>query len=410
MLLRIKHWFVGDYLAKSTDFYEKARINLSYNFFFPFALILIFVAVVFTFTGAYTVMAGNLCGAAACLLHLVLLKKLHDVRLASKIHVMAVFCIVMGNILFDFETLHLGTPLWLVILILFTVFTLGIRWGIGIATACVLGYAYYFAFNLRDHYRKAAGYPDEIYHTLFVEIALAFGIILYLVSVYVYTSSEAKAELRKSYLDLQQKNEVISRQHAEKEVMMREIHHRVKNNLQVIVSLLRLQSQGITDKRSVRGFEDAQQRILAMSLVHERMYRSEDLSNIEVKQYFELLAHDLVKQNITTQEIDLNVNVDLHHIGHRSIIPMGLILNEMIVNSLKHGIGDKGTISITASQAPSRIHFSYSDNGSGFSETSTEGFGLELIRLLTSQLNGEVSICSNPGKGTEAVFSFPHLN
>lgn len=410
MLLKIKNWFVGDYLAKSTDFYERSRIDLSFNFLFPFSIILTLVGLAFAFTGAHAVMVGNFCGAATALLHLLMIRKLQDHRLASKIYVTIVFCMVTGNIIFDFGTLHLGTPLWLVILVLYTVFTLGLRWGIGITTACVLVYAYYFAFNLRDHYRIAAGYPDAIYHTLFVEIALAFAIIIYLVSVFVDTSNKAKAELRKSYTDLQQKNEVISRQHAEKEVMMREIHHRVKNNMQVIVSMLRLQSQDFTDKRSLRGFEDAQQRILAMALVHERMYRSEDLSNIEVKQYFHLLARDLVKQNTTTQEIELNVNVDLHYIGHRSIIPMGLILNEMIVNSLKHGIGEKGTISISASHTASSIHFAYADDGSGFSEASREGFGLELIRLLTSQLNGEVSISSNPGKGTEAVFSFPHLN
>jgi two-component sensor histidine kinase len=116
-----------------------------------------------------------------------------------------------------------------------------------------------------------------------------------------------------------------------------------------------------------------------------------------------------VKQNSTIQEIDLDVQLNLAHVGHRSLVPIGLILNELVVNSLKHGIGEQGRISITGHESGSRVNLTYSDNGSGFAVPVEEGFGFELIRMLTSQLDGEVTINSKPGKGVKAEFSFPPL-
>lgn len=410
MILRIKNWFVGDCLASASDFYEKARINLSFNFLFPFAIILFTIGTLFGIYGATHVMVGNLSGAVGCLLHLLLLKKSRNVRLTSQVFAILIFALIGGHVLFARDILHLGMPLWFTILILFTVFTAGFAWGIGLTIASAALFAYYLSFNAKDHYRLALTLPDTVYNTVYVEILIAFSIILYLVSVFTDTSRRAEIELKQSNRDLKVKNEVISQQHEEKIVMMREIHHRVKNNMQVIVSMLRLQSMELKDPHSLRAFEEAQQRIRAMGLIHERMYQSKELSKIEVNGYFRQLASDLVRQNSTIQEIELDVQLNVAHVGYRSLVPIGLILNELVVNSIKHGINEKGKISISGKESPGRVSLVYSDNGSGFAMPVQEGFGFELIRMLTSQLDGEVMISSNPGKGVQAEFSFSLLN
>jgi|GEM_PF-1778328 len=190
----------------------------------------------------------------------------------------------------------------------------------------------------------------------------------------------------------------------EKEVLLREIHHRVKNNLQVISSLLKLQAGLIRDPSIQKLFQDSRDRIRSISLVHEKLYRSSDLTNIDFRDYVKSLVTEMIrtyKDQVTGIHLDLQV--DDIHIGVDAAIPCGLIINELISNSLKHAFPEpaweKGkkqiSIHITAPENSDRINFLIGDNGIGLPASidieSTESLGLHLVRILaTDQLGGRM--------------------
>jgi len=155
----------------------------------------------------------------------------------------------------------------------------------------------------------------------------------------------------------------------EKEMLLREIHHRVKNNMQVISSLLWLQSGYIKDKKYLEMFRDSQNRITTMSLVHEKLYMSKDLAKIEFKEYIRDLANGLFESHgVKAETIELKINVENVLLGIDHAIPCGLIINELITNSLKYAFSDrrKGEINVSLHINDENIvELIVSDNGMG---------------------------------------------
>lgn len=207
--------------------------------------------------------------------------------------------------------------------------------------------------------------------------------------------------------DLTEVNHLVNSQSQEKTVMLKEIHHRVKNNLQVISSLLRLQSYEIEEDASRVHFQDAINRVSAMALIHEKMYQNENLSQIDLKNYIESLAGDLVQTHARDITIKLNINSEIKELGNDSLVPVALILNELITNSLKHAFDVKQEgiieVSITKAQKPDYFYFVYKDGGEWKSSPKGTSFGLELIATLTEQLDGEVNRSHDNGTKYEFI-------
>ncbi len=191
----------------------------------------------------------------------------------------------------------------------------------------------------------------------------------------------------------------------EKEVLLREIHHRVKNNIQIISSLLRLQSQYIKDKKYKEMLKESQNRIKSMALIHEKLYQSESLASINFKDYIETLVHTLFRAYRTsTDRIDLNLEVEDVSLDVDTAIPCGLIINELVSNALEHAFpgGREGEITIALHPVNGVIELVVSDNGVGLPEDfdfqTTETLGLHLVRLLAeNQLEGEINV--DQGRG-----------
>jgi len=206
----------------------------------------------------------------------------------------------------------------------------------------------------------------------------------------------------------------IKRSLKEKEVMLREIHHRVKNNLQVISSLLKLQASRLTDEAVLELFTESQNRIRAMSLLHERLYRTEDFARIDFSEYVRTLARNLLAMYRPTAP-QITLAMDIRHIFFEinTAIPCGLIINELVTNCLKHAFpGERaGTITISIlTTEKDTIELSVSDGGVGIPEDidvrTTESLGLHLVGILAQgQLNGEISV--NRGGGTTMQIIFP---
>jgi two-component sensor histidine kinase len=204
--------------------------------------------------------------------------------------------------------------------------------------------------------------------------------------------------------------EQIKKSLKEKELLLQEIHHRVKNNLQIIVSLLKLQSRYIHDKRDLDIINKSRARVETMSLIHEKLYRSSDLSNINLYVYIKDLTCNLIKAyGINQSEVTINVKIDEIHIGIDTAIPCGLIINELVSNSLKHAfrIHQQGVIDIEYSRKDEKIIMNYADNGMGLAADidiqSGNTLGMQLINTLVKQLDGSMEFDSSV-KGLKYTF------
>ena len=207
---------------------------------------------------------------------------------------------------------------------------------------------------------------------------------------------------------LEKQKDEVSRKNEEKKAMLKEIHHRVKNNLQVVNSLLKLQSRGIEDKQVVAMFKEAQNRVLSMALLHEKMYRADDLKHIDVKEHFMLLVNDLVSSYAVEKKITLDVDVGELDIGMRTLVPLGLIINEIITNSLKYAFENRseGKIIVHIKHVKGKVYeMILGDNGIGLvEEEKSSGIGKKLIQIFVKQLNGEMLRLDKPGTVYEIKF------
>ena len=191
----------------------------------------------------------------------------------------------------------------------------------------------------------------------------------------------------------------------EKEILLKEIHHRVKNNMQVVSSLLQLQAQYIEDEPTLALFEESQTRIHSMALIHEQLYQSENLDRIDLPLYVENLVANLYQSfGCSNTSIQFNLNIDPIYLNIETAIPCGLIINELVSNSLKYAFTQSsgGEININFHEITSQqFYLTIQDNGSGFPAgfdvENTETLGVRLVRMLTHQLDGTLVIDSQCG-------------
>jgi two-component sensor histidine kinase len=198
----------------------------------------------------------------------------------------------------------------------------------------------------------------------------------------------------------------------EKDILLREIHHRVKNNLQVISSLLDLQAARLNDRSVQDLFRDARDRVRSMALVHEKLYQSEDLARTELSAYTRNLMKELFQAH---GEVSAKIQLDLHlepvHLPVDMAIPCGLILNELATNSLKHAFVGRGQglIDIALTKIGERsVQLVFRDDGRGFPVgldwQATESLGLRLVRMLSDQLQAELTHHNGTGATFELCF------
>lgn len=190
----------------------------------------------------------------------------------------------------------------------------------------------------------------------------------------------------------------------EKELLLREIHHRVKNNMQVISSLLKIQARHIKDKQAAEKFKESQDRITSMSLIHEQLYQSNDLSRIDFGSYVNKLVNSLrCSFGPSAEKIAVNIECEDIFLGIDVAIPLGLIVNELVSNSFKYAFPSKkeGTVSISLRRTQNNwAELTIGDSGVGMPEdldfSNLKTFGIELVRdLAEHQLSGRIEIKHN---------------
>ncbi len=196
---------------------------------------------------------------------------------------------------------------------------------------------------------------------------------------------------------------IIEKALAEKDTLLREIHHRVKNNLQLVSSLLTLQSRSITDESAIAAINDGKARVRSMALIHQNLYNRENLTGISVRQYVQKLCNEIFNTyNIQSERITLELDIQELELDVDTVVPLGLIINELLTNSLKYAFPNEenGKITIKLSEKNQKLEFELLDNGIGMDEEmfrSSGSFGNRLVRILAEQLEGKILLSNNNG-------------
>lgn len=223
--------------------------------------------------------------------------------------------------------------------------------------------------------------------------------------------TEANKLLQSEIAERQKAEEQIKKSLKEKEMLLKEIHHRVKNNLTIISSLLGLQSRYTIDEASRGMFKESQNRARSMALIHQSLYQSVDLKKIDFGSYIKILSDQLLRtyaRNLKT--IKLYVNAEDVFLDVNTAIPLGLIANELITNSLKYAFPDNksGIITVDFHSKDDRYEFAVKDNGVGLNDElniqDTSSLGLQIVNTLTRQINGEIRL--DREEGTAFIITF----
>ena len=213
---------------------------------------------------------------------------------------------------------------------------------------------------------------------------------------------DGKEELSCIAYDISERKEIDNQIRSalrEKEILLQEVHHRVKNNLQVISSILSLQRRFVSDPKMIEVLEESQNRISTMSFIHESLYQNTDFSSIGFSEYLTRLTHNLIQSySKVASGVELVMDLDEVHINLKQAIPCGLIVNELISNALKHAFQGKegGKIYISVKKKQDKIFIGVADNGVGlpsnFNFDTNESLGVYLVQALVEQLDGELIV------------------
>jgi len=237
---------------------------------------------------------------------------------------------------------------------------------------------------------------QRIRQTLFIVFASLLFIMLLLIYI--------------AYQNIRKKRMLLQKQNLEKEFLLKEIHHRVKNNLGVVSSLLELQAAQTDDHKVIAAMKQSQNRVYSMGMIHQRLYQGKNLATVEMKGYFQNLGQHILGSFGVVDRVNIEYNMEAIELDVDTAIPLGLIVNELLTNSLKYAFPNnrKGNIKVSLGRTAAEILLlEVADDGVGKQEENLDkgtGFGTQLIKLLMQQLNGEMKFQSK--KGTSFSFEF----
>jgi two-component system, sensor histidine kinase PdtaS len=215
---------------------------------------------------------------------------------------------------------------------------------------------------------------------------------------------------QKTSEELAKKNEIISQSLEEKEMLMREIHHRVKNNLQVVSSLLSIQSRHVTDSQVIEAIKEGQNRVKTMGLIHQNLYQEDDLRGVNIKNYVTKLTKNLFNSyNIQPEKVQLRTNITVLQLDVDTVVPIGLIINELVTNALKYAFSNEksGTIEVNLFEENNQMVLQVKDDGIGlpddFDIEKLNSMGFQLVKNFATKLSAKLNIENQNGAFVELL-------
>jgi two-component sensor histidine kinase len=399
---------------KNSNFYAKGKFLLAWRLFIIFGL-LFSILTITAFTSSYNIQQG--LAFSICLLialgSLIYLKKTQNYNNIYYFIAFSCSLIVAVTLNGIDDVFHYGNFLWQILIIMVTYFGLGKKAGAIVSVFMILNITYYFVFSLENNLANITDLSLPIRIGLIIETVIALSAIVYLTSQFVVVHDHANKELQLANESLKQQNKIITLKNKENITLVQEVHHRVKNNLQIIVSLLRLQKNEIQNIETQKQFTEAINRIMVMSSIHQKLYQDKSFTQIAPQDYLTELTNDIIKLSSNPESVEINITSEIKIVGLKTIVPLGLIVNELVSNSIQHAFSDKkkGSIHmlITAKEND-EFKLIYKDNGTWIEPAeSYSSFGLELIDILASQLDGGYER-KNDISGTEYNFNLKNLD
>ncbi|MNU87236.1 putative sensor histidine kinase pdtaS [compost metagenome] len=338
---------------------------------------------------SFSMMAVALAISIVCL---ILMKSNHNnYLLVFHFYSIGGYIIVAFALMFYHTRLHLVDVLWLMTVVFVAFFTLGRRLGYVLlfCSISIIGVFIFLFLNNQILILKELTFYQQI--SLLIEVIGAFSLNFYLFYLFLELNRYSEKKLLEFYGQVKEQNTKILFQNEEKTTLVREIHHRVKNNLQIVVSLLRMQSQEVDNPEFRTLFQESINRIMAMSLIHQRLYQNDNLSQIRIGDYLDELIHEIMNLSFKEQVVEYEIKTEVGKIGIKTLIPVGLLVNELVSNSLKHAFDDTENAEIHIEiqrEGENHLRITYFDNGVWKPQIGHSSFGLVLIDTLIEQLEG----------------------
>ncbi|MCE3294658.1 MAG: hypothetical protein K0R65_372 [Crocinitomicaceae bacterium] len=369
----------------TTDYNEKGKYVLLYRLSLILSILFIISAILTFRADFYNSMLYlvSLGISSFCFVYLRITKKIRPVFWTFAVGASLVVTLSLNTLL---TTLHYPDFIWAVCTIIFTYIGLGKKYGLIFLLFHMLSMCSFFTFEINRHLVQLKPLEVASQVSVLVEMIAAFFALTYLINQYLHFQSHTEKQLLEANNELNRKNNEIT-------LLMKEIHHRIKNNLQLIVSLLRMQRDEIKSEEVQQHFTEAINRMMSISIIHQKLYQREDLKNFNFEDYILDLIREIKSMNQKNEQVDIDITIDIKDIGLKTLVPMGLLLNELLTNSFKHAFREKENktgkqIQINIDQcSPEKICVYYEDNGR-WQTNASRGFGLELVDLLTSQMEG----------------------
>jgi two-component sensor histidine kinase len=386
------------------EYREKMRYKMAIQISIFFILIFTTLTIVFINEGTGQIM-GYLAALGISSAMLIQMAITKSVKYTLNIYGFAGSMVAQASCFFILYTSHYVDFIWIIVCI-FVVYLGGNRkMGHFVLILNTIGIGYFIFFRHNLHISAMQESNTLQLSGVYLEILLSLFVLAYLMYQFMHFQDFTDKEIKKVNASLYRQNQVIDKQNTENVTLLKEIHHRVKNNLQIIVSLLRLQKNELKLAESREQFQEAINRVLVMSSIHQKLYQQENLINVNLGQYLEELIDELKLLFQNHKQIDVTVTCEFPNMGLKTMVPVGLIINELVSNSLKYAFTnlENGSIEIDIAYAEQGFNLKYSDNGEWLEEEGEHGFGLELVEVFTSQLNGERTFVINE-QGSNYLF------
>lgn len=397
--------------SRSSDIFEQARFALTWKVNLVVMLALIVLAGVSLYTQSEYAVIYSIALFANALAMIYMRMKREYATVA-----LVLSCFLYSLIIYSYFRidgyLHFLEPFWSLVLVIYIYFIRGkILGGIALLIA-IISTSLYFTFRIHFSIELVSVISPMRIGSMTLEFIICLGLIGYLIHQFINTNNEAQTIQAQLNKELRKEKKLVDQQNSEKTALLQEIHHRVKNNLQIITSLLRMQAEEVNSPETRAHFQEAINRVMTMALVHQKLYENENLSDIDLQEYLELLIGDIISSSNCKKEIERSIEVECDKIGAQTLMPIGLIITELVTNSIKHAFEDmnSGKISIRIEQNSdkSSLQLIYSDNGKWIEPTSSS-FGMSLIETFTEQLDGEMQRSSSDS-GSTFIFTLLHID
>jgi two-component sensor histidine kinase len=394
---------------KTLSYYDRTRFNIIWR------LLLLFIFIFTLLCIAFINESGVAFGIYATVLFISVATTIYvyftrNYTLPYYIFSFSASALLTFSFIYLDYTLHYPDFLWIISVILFAFIGLGKRWAFFFIVYHAFLITYFFQFTLNRNLSNAEPVPRDQLFGIMIEMLFALLVISYLFYIYVQFKEYSEKELIKVNQDLENRNRIIESKNKENITLLKEVHHRVKNNLQIVVSLLRMQSSELTNEDSKIQFSEAIGRIMAISLIHQKLYDEKNLSRVDYQKYIRELINEVKELYQVQMQVQLHFDSELKEIGLKSIVPLGLILNELITNSVKHIPKEieAPLIEIRLRKLDKdTIELFYQDNGQWIENKNSDNnsFGVELITVLSEQLEGNYT-----RSGTEYLFQLRNMD